>query len=311
MAKVSIILPSFNHELFLRDRLNSILNQTFKDWQIIIIDDKSSDNSLQILTEFYESNKQKVKHFSVNESNSGSGYFSWKKGIELANTEYIWVAETDDYSDEKFLEEQIKALDQNNNCALSFCASVYVDYDQSFSHTSEKRTSDLQVPRNEYMIFDGKVLIDRMPFETYITNGSSVVFRKPKGGISSEIFEYRQCSDIFLWTFLVESSSFIFLNKELNYFRRHLGSTSIRLQKHHLESIYHEKANYLNYFYQTHKYPHFIEHYIKYYIWNNKKDFLNLSSVRKINLNKNLTYGYLCNLTNFVMKKILEKCKTL
>ena len=87
-----------------------------------------------------------------------------------------------------------------------------------------------------------------MPFDTYITNGSSVVFRKPKFEILSELFTNRQCSDIFLWSYLLEKSSFAFLNKNLNFFRRHEGSTSSFLQKNKLETIYHEKAKYLNYF---------------------------------------------------------------
>ena len=89
MFKLSIILPCFNHAKFLQERLDTILNQTYNDWELIIIDDKSTDKSLEILSEFVKKNGSRVKHFVINQSNSGSGYYSWKKGIELAQTKYI------------------------------------------------------------------------------------------------------------------------------------------------------------------------------------------------------------------------------
>ena len=54
MPSLSIILPCFNHAIFLQERLNTILNQTYTDWELIIIDDKSTDNSLAILSEFFK-----------------------------------------------------------------------------------------------------------------------------------------------------------------------------------------------------------------------------------------------------------------
>ena len=52
MPNVSIILPSYNHALFLQDRLDSILNQTYQDWEAIIIDDNSTDNSVELIKKF-------------------------------------------------------------------------------------------------------------------------------------------------------------------------------------------------------------------------------------------------------------------
>lgn len=306
MSLVSIILPSYNHATFLKERLNSILNQTYKDWETIIIDDKSTDNSVAIIEEFLKNNSDfKVKHFIINDKNSGSGYFSWQKGIELAQSKYVWIAETDDYSDPNFLEELVKILDQNEAVALAFCCSNYVE-DDKLIYDSTNRLKDLKVDKENYKVFRNEVFFNRMPFNTYITNGSSVVFRKPQEEIPSQIFTNRQCSDIFLWSYLLKNNSFAYLNKSLNFFRRHQGSTTTILQKNNLETIYHEKAKYLNYFEVTAKYPEFIDHYIKYYIWNNKKDFLNVSSIRKIQKNKNLEVVYFHKLLKFCFFKIFK-----
>lgn len=307
MPKVSIIIPSYNHGQFLIDRLTTIAKQTYKNWEAIIIDDKSSDNSVAIITNFIKDNPAfKVKHFLINDDNSDSGYNSWQKGIELAETEFIWIAETDDYSDRNFLMELVSILEEHSNCELVFCNSNYVEND-NIIYTSSKRTADLKIQKDAFGCFDHIVLLNKMPFKTYITNGSAVVFRKPINKIPIEIFNNRLCSDLFLWSYLVQGSSFAFLNKELNYFRRHAGSISTYLQKFQQESIYHEKAKYLNFFTQSQKHIEFIDHYIKHYIWSNKKDFLNTASIQKIKANKNLKTLYFYRLLRFFIFKFLKR----
>jgi glycosyltransferase involved in cell wall biosynthesis len=304
MNKISIIIPSYNHYKFLKKRLDSIVNQTFKDWEMIIIDDQSNDGSIEILNDFVQENKNKVKHFIINETNSGSGYNSWKKGIELANSEYIWIAETDDYSDENFLEKSIQVLEKKPNCALSFCSSVYVDTDENHLYDSTKRTEQLNVLDGQFKVFNGSVLIDLLPFSTYITNGSSVVFRNTSSKIPDKIFTNKQSSDLFLWTYLLQEKSFIFLNEKLNFFRRHDDSTTTKTSKFNLESVYHEKANYLNYFEQSIKYKEFISHYIKFYINTNKSKMFNISSILKIENVKYLRLKYVKLLFKFYLTKI-------
>lgn len=291
MPIISIILPSYNHASFLKDRLDSIVNQTFEDWELIILDDCSTDESVEILKDFVALNKNKIAQFIVNKKNSGSGYTSWKKGIELATSKYIWIAETDDYSDLHFLEEQIKVLELNENCTLSFSASNYVDKKNKFLLNTDKRTQDLNVSKGNTKIFKEKIFVDRMPFETYIPNGSSVVFRKPIQSIPEEIFINRQCSDIFLWTFLLQNSSFAFINKKLNFFRRHENSTTTKISNSKdLMGTYKEIVFYLYFFNLEDKNNKFIEHYFHNYIWKNKIDIFNLSI---FNNNKQLKKVYL------------------
>ncbi len=297
MAKVSIIIPNYNHSEFLTDRLQTIVNQTYKDWEAIIIDDKSTDASVQIIEKFLEENPIfKIKHFIKNTQNSRSGYYSWKKGIELAQTEYIWIAETDDYSDLTFLEEQISVLEQNKSATLSFCTSNYVE-NEKIIYNSTKRTKDLNVLDGESNVFNEKVLIDKMPFNTYITNGSAVLFRKPLKPIPEIIFNNKQTSDLFLWTFLIQNSDFIFLNKKLNFFRRHETSTTTINNKENRENLYYEYVAYLNYFQSPIK---TIRSVIYDYILNfvfakeNKKSYFYLAPLKKIaSLNRIQLYSIL------------------
>jgi glycosyltransferase involved in cell wall biosynthesis len=268
MSKLTIIIPSYNHAEFLKDRLDSIQEQTFTDWELIIIDDCSSDESVVILEDFADKNKDKVRYFIKNKINSGSGYSSWEKGIGLAITKYIWIAETDDFAAPTFLEEQIQLLD-NTNAVLSFCTSNYVDVEGNYLYSSAKRTEDLQVAQASYKVFDYQVFMNNMPFDTYITNGSSVVFRKPKE-IPSIVFKYKQSSDQFIWSYLIQNNSFSFLNKNLNNFRRHSCSTTFKNDSLNSKEIYIEKIHYINFFNQSSKYKIFLKYYIEYYVLRNK-----------------------------------------
>ncbi len=249
MSKVTIIIPSYNHQNFLLQRLQSIANQTYKDWEAIIIDDKSTDKSVDILNEFIASNPNfNLKKIIVNDINSGSGYKSWQKGIELAHSEYIWIAETDDYCEPTFLEETTRLLDENKNVALVFAATNYVDSQNKFLYDSSNRTKEINVTDNEFQVFESKVFLNKLPLNPLITNGSSVLFRKPAIAIASAIFTNKQISDLFLWTHLLKDKEFIFLNKKLNFFRRHEASTTTINNRENRENLYNEYVVYLNYF---------------------------------------------------------------
>lgn len=291
MATVSIILPSYNHAEFLKERLDSILNQTYQDWELIIIDDCSNDCSLYILQEFVKKNKQKVKHFIVNEKNSGSGYFSWRRGIELAESKYIWIAETDDYCQSNFLEETVNLLNSNTEAALAFVASNYVNVNGNFLYNSSNRTKRLQVVEEKFGVFENNIFIDILPLNTLITNGSSVLFRKQPIPIPVEIFSNRQMADLFLWRYLLENEKFIFLNKKLNYFRQHQFSTTSVAQSNSKEELYSEYVNFINYF-SSSKETIFliIKNYVLHFLFSNQNKngllyFKPLNRIGKLNSN--------------------------
>ena len=305
MSKVSVIIPSYNHEKFLKDRLDSIINQTFQDFEIIIIDDCSTDNSYEILNDFVTRHPEKIRHFIRNTENSGSGYKSWRKGIELAETKYVWIAETDDFSSIHFLEEMISVLESSSDISLVFCASNVIDEKNNVLSNSDRRTSKLNVPEGDAQNFNLSVFLDNMPFKTFITNGSSVVFKKPIN-FPNFLFDYKQMSDAFLWTFLITNQDFSFLNKKLNYFRRHSSATTVTMHQNNLKQVFAEKIAYLNYFKLNHKYNIFIKEYIRLYVWNNKKLMFNFELINSF---ENITFKrtkYFWAIIVFTSKKIKD-----
>ena len=109
MAKVSILMPACNVEKFLKECMDSVVNQTLKDIEIICIDDGSRDSTGNILDEYAQKdNRIKVIH----KANSGYGH-SMNVGLQNATGEYIGIIETDDFADLNMFDELYKAAKEN------------------------------------------------------------------------------------------------------------------------------------------------------------------------------------------------------
>jgi glycosyltransferase involved in cell wall biosynthesis len=118
--KVSCILRVYNGEKYIRESIDSTLNQTYKDFEFIIIDDGSTDNSVKIIESYKDS---RIKLYK-NEKNMGLSYAT-NRGIELAKGEYIALVDSDDVYYNTRLEKQVKYLDENMDVgAVSACWSV-------------------------------------------------------------------------------------------------------------------------------------------------------------------------------------------
>ena len=84
---VSVIIPNYNHAPYLKERIDSVLNQTYQDFEVIILDDCSPDNSVEVI-ELYRSNPH-VAHILINEQNTRNTFIQWERGISLAKGKYI------------------------------------------------------------------------------------------------------------------------------------------------------------------------------------------------------------------------------
>jgi len=108
---VDIILPNFNGGKYLEEAINSVLKQTYKKWRLYIIDDKSSDNSQDILNKY--KNKSKKIKIIFSKKNNGV-YFSRNLGIKLSKSKYISFLDSDDYWKKEKLKDQISFMKKNN-----------------------------------------------------------------------------------------------------------------------------------------------------------------------------------------------------
>lgn len=219
MPKVSVIVPNYNHAPFLKERIESVLDQTFRDLELIILDDCSTDNSREII-ESYRS-ESRVSHIILNERNSGSPFAQWKRGIGLAKGEYIWIAESDDSADPTFLEKLTDLLDGDKDMRMAFSGSVMIDSEGnpiSGMDWDRWKKDDALVER-----MSGRELARRkLLWTSDVYNASMVLFRKEGAPeIKERQLGMHYCGDWWFWVSMAMKGDAVILREKLNRFRQH------------------------------------------------------------------------------------------
>ena len=123
---VLVLVPSYNHASFIGDRLKSILQQTSADLELLVIDDCSSDQTMEVLEGFSDDRMHVIRR----EKNSGSPFSAWLdagRALEARSFDFIWIAESDDRADLHFLERGLESLRAERNANLYYCHSWYID----------------------------------------------------------------------------------------------------------------------------------------------------------------------------------------
>ncbi len=230
MAEVSVIVPNYNHFAFLKQRIDSIINQTYHDFELIILDDCSKDNSRTIIEEYRH--HPKVTGILYNESNSGSTFRQWKKGIGHATGKYIWIAESDDVADLAFLEETIRIFNSFPEVGIVGCNFCYIDENNNVSYKSFEDKNFDESLKGEFFIRQYMTTRNRL------SNASGVVFKKELAhGFDKEVLNMRYCGDWLFWVQLIQKTNIFILSRQLNFFRRHSNNVSFKAERQGLYFI--------------------------------------------------------------------------
>lgn len=120
--KVSLIIPIYNMELYLKECLESAVSQTWKDYEIIIVDDGSIDNSMQICIE-YSDKYEKIK--LIHQEHEGL-VSAWIRGIQQSSGEYIAFLDGDDWIEKDYLENMIKYANESD----LICCNYVLEYEK-------------------------------------------------------------------------------------------------------------------------------------------------------------------------------------
>lgn len=216
---VSVIIPNYNHSKYLKQRINSVLNQTIKDIELIILDDCSTDESRNIINDY--NSDPKVSHIVFNDSNSGSTFIQWKKGFELAKGEYIWIAESDDFVDTNFLSSVLMSFSSNPSITTVYTGSHLVD---ESGKILDKDLDALDKRKTGYVVMDGKTFVHKkMLLRNSIYNASAVVFKRTviSNVDMNVISQYKLCGDWVFWITILRQGYVCHIYDKLNYFRQH------------------------------------------------------------------------------------------
>ena len=228
MQTVSVIVPNYNHALFLPRRLESILQQTVEVFEIIILDDASTDNSRDVINSFVKKDPRIRTIF--NNTNSGNPFRQWKKGIENARGSMVWIAESDDDASTDFLERSLKALEKNPDAGIAYCQSHFIDREGEIigNHALNLKHLHPTLWDNDFCL-DGKELVrNYMPVMNIIPNASAVVFKKDLCSHVQweEVLRFNLAGDRYFWVSLLMHTQLCFLSKSMNYFR--MSEDSVR-----------------------------------------------------------------------------------
>ena len=206
--KVSVIMSLYNSSAYLREAMDSILSQTFIDFEFIIIDDGSSDNSLEIVRSYTD--KRIV--ILVNEKNLGSD-LSLNKGFDIARGTYIARMDPDDVSMPTRLEEQVKYMDAHHDVIA--CGTWTESFGGNRPRIVHKRwTSDNDIKAS-------------MLFNTPFTH-PSIMLRRETIEIHHLRYDptYEHFADYALWVELAQYGAFANIPEVLFHYRLHEKSTS-------------------------------------------------------------------------------------
>ena len=217
---VSVIVPNYNHEKYLPERLRSITGQTYENMEIILLDDASTDNSRAILQKF-ASNENRAR-FVPNKQNSGSTFKQWRKGLSEARGKYVWFAESDDTAEPAFLETLVGKLEANPGLSLAYCQLQMVSPNGEKLGTPEQPwLSEIDPLRwNTDFVNDGIDEIRRsLLVKNTILNASSVVFRNAEGFADLVDDSMRFCADWLFWVRLLQRGGVAYVAKPLSRWR--------------------------------------------------------------------------------------------
>jgi len=213
MPRISILIPNYNHSEYLHQRIQSVLEQSYQDFEVILLDDSSTDDSRTIIESYRSS--AKISHIIYNNVNSGSTFKQWDKGIAAASGELIWIAESDDWCEKTLLEELVSGFDKDKDCVISYCQSICVLNSNIISwFTSHSLLSESM---------EGNEFIQRfMVRNNTVYNASMVLWKKQfYSKITPEFLSYRYCGDWLFWIEIAQFGNVHISGKILNYYRKH------------------------------------------------------------------------------------------
>ncbi|WP_339318644.1 glycosyltransferase family 2 protein [Paenibacillus sp. FSL R10-2734] len=235
IKRVSVIIPNYNYAEFIVERIDSVLLQTYPIHELIIVDDCSKDNSVEVIEAHLEKlgNPSNVR-FIINEKNSGNVFAQWQYGFEHASGEYVWIAEADDSCHPRFLESVMGGF-EDEEVVISYCESLTMnEYNQVLMKDLRPWIDIYKTGKwDKSYIADGiDEITSTLCINNTIANASSAVF---KNGDYHEILEvsknYRLAGDWYAYMRMFELGRVAYLDESLNYHRMQEKSVTLSIHK--------------------------------------------------------------------------------
>ncbi|MDC1022340.1 glycosyltransferase [Schleiferiaceae bacterium] len=221
---VSVIVPNYNHAQFLDERLQSIANQSYKNIEVLLMDDCSLDHSTDLLARWADRDTRMTTLF--NDQNSGSPFAQWAKGAQRAEGKYVWIAESDDYCDTDMLALHVQSMEANEKAVIAYSHSHLVDekghFLRDFKDDYGFIFGDTAKWAKDFTISGKTEVAKHMVFSNTIPNASGILIRKRAfDAVGAPATHWRLNGDWLFYAKLLQHGELIFHAQPRNKFRFH------------------------------------------------------------------------------------------
>lgn len=227
--RVSVIVPNYNHARFLPERLDSILGQTYRNIDLLVLDDCSTDDSRDVISAYCQRHPDRVRGL-FNSTNSGNVFRQWRKGVENTDGELIWICESDDTCEPDFLEQLVETF-HSRSVNLAFGRIQFSDSEGAF-----KPGLDQYREGAEPGIWSAPVVRPAAEWfargfgvNNLIANVGGSVWRRQS--LPAEVWDeaqtYSVLGDWFLYAQLAGGGRIAYEPGAIAYFRQHGDNTSV------------------------------------------------------------------------------------
>lgn len=231
---ISVIVPVYNHEHYVADTINSIINQTFSNIELIVINDGSTDNSYQVVMEMEQQCNKRFSNFVCIDKDNEGAVKTLNQGIRIAQGEYIYIIASDDLAEPDALEILFTFLSENSDYALAVGGNVIIDdngvecfwnkdrelvyskdqsYFMSFDDFLRKSASNVDFFSEEFGRYDNLLIGNHIP-NGYLLDKKTVV--ECGGYVGDGVLE-----DLNLMLQISKRKKFKFIDKPLFRYRWH------------------------------------------------------------------------------------------
>jgi len=241
LKRVSVVVPNYNYEPYIEQRLSSIFVQNYPIFEVLFLDDGSSDNSVAVAERVARRAKRDVQIIS-SENNSGSVFRQWRAAVELARGKLLWIAEADDSADARFIDSMVNVIYEHT--VFAYCDSKQIDekgkhLSKSYQHYFAQSNPGLfkqnfELPGDEFAL-------KAMAVRNNVLNVSGVIWERERLSncithLIDEIDSYQLVGDWRIYMELLNQpeAKIAFVAEALNIHRRHDASVtgSLSAQQH-------------------------------------------------------------------------------
>lgn len=219
-SKVSVLMASYNHEKYIDKAIESVIAQTYKNWELFIIDDCSQDNSVDIIKKYDD---QRI-HYQVSEFNCGS-IDTFNKLLKCANGDYIAFLGSDDIWEENKLEVQVDFMEKNQKIAVCFSHTTIIDENgKLYLDEIEDINKNIFNQKNSSQ---GECLRKFFDTGNYLCHPSALLRKSIVEDIGEFDYRFRQLHDYYYWVKVLQKHPVYIMERPLVKYRRVRNNNSV------------------------------------------------------------------------------------